>query len=99
MNSPNDNDHDLINQLGLVISRLPSNVQAIFHYCLCLMMVEAGKMQLVATIPGDSGPLCQFLTTNGETVVIPDPALPPETLEALQPALRQILREETDLLD
>ena len=34
-----------------------------FHYCLCLLMVEAGKMRLVEKVPGE---ICVFETTVGE---------------------------------
>ena len=31
----------------------PAPVRDAFHYCLCLLMVEAGKMRLVEKVPGE----------------------------------------------
>lgn len=44
----------------------PLSVREAFQYCLCLMMVEAGKMQLVNTVPTDTSPLCIFVSLKGE---------------------------------
>ena len=52
----------------------PSNVRDIFHYCLCLMMVEAGKMEMVETFGGEDGAIYVFQSSTGEefSVVRPD---------------------------
>jgi hypothetical protein len=36
--------------------RQPEPVRAAFHYCLALMMVEAGKARLIETLPGLATP-------------------------------------------
>jgi hypothetical protein len=36
----------------------PAPVRDAFHYCLCLLMVEAGKMRLVEKVPGEHGRVC-----------------------------------------
>ena len=40
----------------------PAPVRDAFHYCLCLLMVEAGKMRLVEKVPGQNGEICVFET-------------------------------------
>jgi hypothetical protein len=47
-----------LQQLAVHLDALPAHTQRIFQYCLCLMMVEAGKMKLVETTPGESGAVC-----------------------------------------
>ena len=69
-------------------------VRDAFAYCLCLMMVEADKMRLVATAPGDAAPICTFETVAGETFSIRRPPLGEEAGTALLHVLRDILREE-----
>jgi hypothetical protein len=32
----------------------------LFHYCIALLMVEAGKARLVETPPGETGAICMF---------------------------------------
>jgi len=76
----------------------PSNVRDVFFYCLCLMMVETGKMELVDTIAGDESPLCLFRTNTGEEFSVPKPDISPEGEVVLVDALRSILEEE-GLLD
>ena len=44
----------------------PAVVRDIFLYCLCVMMVEAGKMKLVETVPGDEGTICVFQSSTGQ---------------------------------
>ena len=69
-------------------------VREIFQYCLCLMMVEAGKMTHVRAIPGDEGALTVFQTITGERIALPHPALSQAEETALLATLRQILEEE-----
>lgn len=79
-------------QLGLQ----PAATQAIFNYCLCQMMAEAGQMRLVAQTAGDTGRLLHFLAADGELFVVPEPDLSPEQLTELTAVLRQIWLEESD---
>jgi hypothetical protein len=44
----------------------PAPVRDAFNHCLCLLMVEAGKMRLVETQPGESGEVCVFETVSRE---------------------------------
>jgi hypothetical protein len=83
--------------LSMLIDGQAPPVREAFHYCLCLMMAETGKMKLIGTIPGDSSPLCLFETAVGEQFSIPKPLLSPEDEAELMMALREILEEE-DLL-
>lgn len=75
----------------------PGPVRDAFAYCLCLMMVEADKMRLVNTAPGDTAPICTFETVAGETFSIRQPPLSEEDEAALLEVLRGIMEEE-DLL-
>ena len=42
-------------QLAALLDAQPSHAQAAFQYCICLMMVKAGKMRLVETVPSENG--------------------------------------------
>jgi hypothetical protein len=53
----------------------PSPVRDAFNYCMCLLMVEADKMRLVDTMPGESGELCTFETVTGDTFSIARPPM------------------------
>jgi hypothetical protein len=52
----------------------PEKVRDIYNYCLCLMMVEAGAMELVETMAGDEGAVYVFRSAADEefSVVRPD---------------------------
>ena len=56
--------------LAAFLDAQPGPVQVAFQYCLCLIMVEAGKMELIETIPGESGTLCTFRTVAGDVFSI-----------------------------
>ena len=58
------------------------------------MMVEAGKMELVETRPGDASPLCVFQTATGETFSVSRPAMSPDEEANLVATLRDLLRDE-----
>jgi hypothetical protein len=83
--------------LSMLIDGQAPPVREAFQYCLCLMMVETGRMKLIGTIPGDSRQLCLFETAVGEQFSIPRPTLSPEDEAELMIVLREILEEE-DLL-
>ena len=80
--------------LSLLIDGQAPPIREAFHYCLCLMMVETGKMKLIGTIPGDSNQLCLFETAVGEQFSIPRPALSPEQEAGILETLREILEDE-----
>ena len=80
--------------LDALLTSQPHAVHDAFHYCLCLMMVETGKMQLVQTVTGDTGSFCLFETVAGETFAIPKPALTERQQAELKMALREILADE-----
>ena len=69
------------------------NDTAAFAYCLCLLMVEAGRMRLVSKTPGDDGPLCHFHSADGEVFLVPEPALTAAQLTQLKTILYQIWLE------
>ncbi len=71
----------------------PQPVREAFQYCLCLMMVESGKMKLTATVPGESSPICMFETVAGDTFSVPRPSMSPEQEVELIAVLRTILEE------
>ena len=72
----------------------PQPAREAFHYCLCLMMVEAGKMRLIDTVPGESGPICTFATAAGEGFSVTKPQLSEAEEAVLIERLRSILDEE-----
>ncbi len=83
-----------LNHFASLLDALPQPDRALFHYCLCLLMVEAGKMTLTEIIPGDSAPLCVFETVVGEQFSIPKPALTATLEEQLKAMIREVLAEE-----
>ena len=80
--------------LSVLIDGQAPPIREAFHYCLCLMMVETGKMKLIGTIPGDSSQLCLFETITGEQFSIPKPPVSNEEEREIMEVLRDILREE-----
>jgi len=72
----------------------PGPVREAFQYCLCLMMVENGKMHQIETIPGESTPLCVFETISGDRFSVPRPDITSEQEADLLEALRDILSDE-----
>ena len=72
----------------------PSPVREAFQYCLCLAMVEAGKMKLVRTLPGETTPICLFETSAGDSFAVSRPPLDAEQEAALLEALREIIDDD-----
>ena len=92
--------HDLSPELAVFASLLdaqPAPARDTFNYCLCLLMVEAGKMRLVKTLPGESGEICVFETTVGDRFSVPWPAMSKKDEATLIAVLRNILDEEGTL--
>ena len=61
---------------------------------MCLILVEAGKMELIETIPSENGPLCTFRTVTGELFRITQPEICKEQETALIEQLKVILSKE-----
>jgi len=80
-----------LQQLATHMDAQPAHVQVIFQYCLYLMMVQAGKVELIETTPSDSGPLCTFRTVAGDMFTLVKPQIRPEQEAALIEQLREIL--------
>jgi len=72
----------------------PAPVRDAFHYCLCLLMVEAGKMRLMEKVPGERGTVCVFETTVHDRVSVTRLAISKEQELALIDVLREILEDE-----
>jgi hypothetical protein len=94
MPTPQDNDTDAILAIAHQLGLEPAATQAAFNYCLCQLMVEAGRMRLVAKTAGADGPLCHFLSADGKMFLVPEPALTAVQLTQLKTILRQIWLEE-----
>ena len=43
-----------------LLASQPTPVREAFQYCLCLMMVENGKMHQIEILPGESTPVVRF---------------------------------------
>ena len=71
----------------------PELVRETFQYCLCLILVEAGKMQLVETVPDNSGIICTFETVAGDRFSIIQPQINKEQ----ETALIQMLKSKLDV--
>ena len=67
----------------------PAPVRDAFHYCLCLLMVEAGKMRLV-----EKGEICVFETVARGKFSVTKPDLSRDEKAALIDVLREILKDE-----
>jgi hypothetical protein len=72
----------------------PAPMRDAFHYCLCLLMVEAGKMRLVEKVPGQKGEICVFETVARVKFSVTKPALSRDQEAALIDVLREILKDE-----
>lgn len=83
-----------LQQFAAFLDALPQPVQAAFQYCLCLLMVEAGKMRLVETLPSESGSICVFETVAGDRFSVVKPPISKEDEADLVEQLRDILDEE-----
>jgi phage-related protein len=75
----------------------PTPMRDAFHYCLCLLMVEAGRMRLVEEVPGENGEICVFETVARVKFSVPKPVLSRDQEAALIDVLREILKDEGEL--
>jgi hypothetical protein len=80
--------------LASLLGAQPQPVREAFEYCLCLMMVEAGKMRLVDTIPGEVSPICIFESTVGEPFSVARPPMSQKEEAGVIAMLREILKDE-----
>ncbi len=72
----------------------PGPVQVAFQYCLAMLMVEAGKAEMVETQPGEAGAMCIFKTVAGEMFTVLKPPMSVEVEAKMMEMVREILREE-----
>ena len=59
-----------------------------------MLMVEAGKAQLINTEPGENGAMCTFKTVAGDVFNVIKPPMDDETEIAMLEQLREILDDE-----
>jgi hypothetical protein len=83
--------------IACLLDAQPEPVRAMFHYCLALAMVEAGKARLVGQEPGEAGAVCTFETATGEQLSLARPAMTEEMEAEVSEMLREILGEEGGL--
>jgi hypothetical protein len=72
----------------------PAPMRDAFHYCLCLLMVEAGKMRLVEKVRAEHGQICVFETVARRKFSVARPTLSRDQEAALIDVLREILKDE-----
>jgi hypothetical protein len=80
-----------------LIDAQPAPVRDAFHYCLCLLMVEAGRMCLVEKVPGEHGEVCVFETIARVKFSVTRPELTRDQGAALLDVLWEILKDEGKL--
>jgi hypothetical protein len=83
-----------LQQFAALLDAQPGPIQAAFQYVLCLLMVEAGKMQWIETIPGENGALYVFETVAGDRFSVVRPQISQEVEAELIEQLREILNDE-----
>lgn len=83
-----------LQQFAAILDAQPGPVQVAFQYAMCLLMVEAGKMRLAETVPGESGATCIFETIAGDRFSMTKPPIDKATEVALVEQLRGILDDE-----
>lgn len=83
-----------LNGFASFLDAQPTHVREVFQYCLCLMMIEAGKIRLVETLPGDTASISVFESAAGERFSVTRPNLSVEEESAVIDALREILKDE-----
>ena len=79
--------------IASLLDAQPEPVRAMFHYCLALTMVEAGKARLVGQEPGEAGAVCTFETATGEQLSLARPAMTEEMEAEVREMLREVLEE------
>jgi hypothetical protein len=72
----------------------PSPVREAFQYCLCLMMVEAGKMRLVETLPGETASIAVFESAAVERFSVARPSITEQQEAELVGVLRELLADD-----
>jgi hypothetical protein len=75
----------------------PARVRKAYDYCLCLLMVENGEMELIKTVPGVTTPICMFKAVSGDMVAVEKPPLSQEQIADVLDTLRGYTKDE-DLL-
>ena len=87
-----------LQQFATFLDAQPAHVRANFRYCLALLMVQAGKAEMIETIAGASDTVCIFKTVAktvaGDVFTIPKPAISPKNEAILINRLRMMLDAE-----
>jgi hypothetical protein len=83
-------------QFANFLDAQPGPIRAAVQFCLCLLMVEAGKIRLLTTLPGEAGRVCIFSTLTGDLVTVARPPISQEDEAVLIDLLRIILNEESE---
>ena len=89
-----DNLPPKLTAFAQLLDAQPEPARQAFHYCLALLMVEAGKATLVETRPGDAGRICVFESSAGERFSLVRPEMSEEREAQILERLREILGEE-----
>jgi hypothetical protein len=63
---------------AFLLQTQPAPVRDAFNYCLCVLMIQAGKMRLVEKVLGENGVVCVFETTVGDRFSVTLPVLSKE---------------------
>jgi hypothetical protein len=79
--------------IACLLDAQPEPVRAMYHYCLALAMVEAGKARLVGQEPGEAGAVCTFETATGEQLSLARPAMTEDMEAEVREMLREILED------
>ncbi len=79
--------------IASLLDAQPEPVRAMYHYCLALAMVEAGRARLLGQEPGEAGAVCTFETATGEQISLARPAMTEEMEAEVREMLREILDE------
>ncbi len=77
--------------LACLLDAQPEPVRSMFQYCLALAMVELGKGRLIATVPGEVGPICIFEASGGEWFSLARPPISETQETRVIEELRRIL--------
>ena len=80
--------------IASLLDAQPEPVRAMYHYCLALAMVEAGRARLLGQEPGEAGAVCTFETATGEQISLARPAMTEEMEAEVREMLREILDDE-----
>jgi hypothetical protein len=52
-----------------LLSAQPAPIREAIQYQLCLLLAQAGRIELYCTVPGDTGPVCIFQDTQTGSLI------------------------------